>query len=375
MSPRETGLIAIASPYAAYLAHREEIDRAIRTVLDRGVYILGEEVARFEEEWASWLGASFAIGVASGSDAVELALRGCGIGPGDAVVTVSNTAVATVAAIERTGAEPVFVDVDPATYTIDVTRVEEAFAAGRGNRIRAILAVHLYGHPAPMREILQIAAARDLRVIEDCAQAHGASIGGKRVGTFGDAAAFSFYPTKNLGAVGDGGAVVTSDAAVAERVRAFRQYGWRERYVSETRGWNSRLDEIQAAILRVKLAFLEAENDRRRGIAAAYNDALAGKHGLSGPRERPDCVHVYHQYVIRTPNRDLFRHFLRDRGVDTAVLYPVPVHLQPAYIDSGPRSELANTERIAREIVSVPIYPQLTDDDAVRICEALRGFE
>jgi dTDP-4-amino-4,6-dideoxygalactose transaminase len=364
--------IPVANPRAAYLAHKEEIDRAIAGVMDRGMYILGEEVARFEEELAAYIGASFAIGVGSGTDALELALRGCGIGEGDAVLTVSNTAVATVAAIQRTGAEAVFVDVDRQTFTIDCSRIEAALAAHRGKPVRAIVPVHLYGQPAAMPDIMRIAAAHELRVIEDCAQAHGASVAGKRAGSFGDAAAFSFYPTKNLGALGDGGAVVTNDAAIAERVRAFRQYGWRDRYVSESRGWNSRLDELQAAVLRVKLRHLDNENRRRRAIAVVFNDALAGKGGLAAPIEASDRMHIYHQYVVRAQQRDRFRRFLNDRGVDTAVLYPVPIHLQPAYITNV---SLAETELLAREIVSLPIYPHLTDDAVIQIRDSLRVAE
>jgi dTDP-4-amino-4,6-dideoxygalactose transaminase len=357
-----TDRIPVANPRASYLAHKDEIDGAIAAVLERGQFILGEEVSRFEEEFAAYVGASFAIGVASGTDALEIALRACGIGAGDAVLTVSNTAVATVAAIERTGAAVVFADVDEATYTIDPESIERTITAYEGAPIRAIVPVHLYGHPAPMRRIVEIASAHGLRIIEDCAQAHGASIGGRRVGTFGDAAAFSFYPTKNLGALGDGGAVVTNDAAIAERIRAFRQYGWRERYVSEIRGWNSRLDELQAAVLRVKLRYLEGENDRRRAIANAYGVApiAAG------------CRHVFHQYVVRSARRDAFRRVMSDRGIDTAILYPVPVHLQPAYLA---RVSLPVTERLSREIVSLPVFPELTDFDVARICDALREVE
>ncbi|HEY2090567.1 MAG TPA: DegT/DnrJ/EryC1/StrS family aminotransferase [Thermoanaerobaculia bacterium] len=362
--------IPVANPRAAYLAHKDEIDGAIAAVLDRGRYILGEEVARFEEDFAAYLGTQFAIGVASGTDAVEIALRACGIGAGDAVLTVSNTAVATVAAIEHTGAEVVFADVDAASYTIDPESIEKTIASHRGTPVRAIVAVHLYGHPAPMGRIAEIAAAHGLRIVEDCAQAHGASIGAQRTGTFGDAAAFSFYPTKNLGSLGDGGAVVTHDPAIAERVRAYRQYGWRERYVSESRGWNSRLDELQAAVLRMKLRYLESENDRRRTIAAAFDGALSSS--LSAPRVAPACRHVYHQYVLRTDRREAFRRFMDDRGIDTAILYPVPVHRQPAYLS---RVSLPLTESLAGEIVSVPVFPELTDPEVARICDALRKVQ
>ena len=281
-------------PRANYLAHKDEIDAAIAAVLAGGRYILGEQVAAFEREFAAYLGAgstegaTHAIGVGSGTDALHLALRACGIGPGDRVFTVSHTAVATVAAIELAGATPVLVDIDPATFTMDPNRLEEAVRRDEGGnssnvkrhssivtRHSAIIPVHLYGHPADMAAILEIARRYDLWVIEDCAQAHGATIDGQKTGTFGDIAAFSFYPTKNLGALGDGGAVVTSDPALAEQTRLLREYGWRERYVSAIPGLNSRLDELQAAILRVKLRYLDAENARRRALAAEYDRLLA----------------------------------------------------------------------------------------------------
>ena len=364
--------IPVANPRAAYLAQKADIDAAMAAVLDRGQYILGEEVAAFEAEFASYLGVRFAIGVASGSDALELALRVCGIGPGDAVITVANTAVATVAAIERTGAEARFVDVDTSSFTIDPVEIERAIARHQGSPIRAIVPVHLYGHPAAMREIMRISAAHNLIVVEDCAQAHGASCGGQRVGAFGSAAAFSFYPTKNLGALGDGGAVVTNDPAIAKRISAYRQYGWRQRYVSESRGWNSRLDELQAACLRPKLRRLDADNARRKAIAASFSEAIGRPGVLTGPVELPGCEHVYHQYVIRTRQRDSFRRFMSERGIDTAVLYPVPIHQQPAYETDV---SLPRTTELANEIVSLPMYPQLTDDAIRRICDALAAAQ
>lgn len=260
-----------ADPGANYRAHRAEIDVAIHRVLDSGWFILGREVASFEQEFALYLDARFAVGVASGTDALHLALRACGIGPGDVVLTVSHTAVATVAAIELAGAVPLLVDIDPLTFNIDAERVEDTLKSiDRGDgpsprgRVRAIIPVHLYGQPADMAAIIRVAARYGLKVIEDCAQAHGASIDGRKVGSWGNAAAFSFYPTKNLGALGDGGAIVTNDSEIADRVRLLREYGWRDRYVSSEVGMNSRLDEIQAAVLRVKLLNLDQENDRRR---------------------------------------------------------------------------------------------------------------
>ena len=365
--------VPVADPRASYLAHKPEIDAAIAAVLDRGSYILGEEVAKFEEEFAAYIGGRAAVGVGSGTDALELALRACGIGADDAVLTVTNTAVATVAAIDRIGAEAVFADVDSRTFTIDCADAEERFARHTGKPIRAIIPVHLYGHPAPMEDVARFASAHGLMVIEDCAQSPGASIAGRRTGSFGTAAAFSFYPTKNLGAIGDGGMVVTGDPAVAERVRLLRQYGWEQRYVSETRGWNSRLDELQAAVLRVKLRYLDGENERRRSIATAYRDALRAT-DVTPPFVAAGCVHVYHQFVIRSQRRDAVRRMLGDCGIDTAVLYPVPIHRQPAYRDRR-RAPLPVTESIAEEIFSIPLFADLQQSEVDRVVEALRLLE
>ena len=265
-----------ADPKGSYTAHRDEILGAVQRVLESGWYILGEETRAFEREFAAWMGTSHAIGVASGTDALQLALRALGVGPGDAVLTVSHTAVATVAAIELVGATPVLVDIEAGSYTMSPSSLEATLdAKGNELRFKAVVPVHLYGQPAAMDTICRIAAERDLLVLEDCAQAHGATMQGRGVGTWGNVAAFSFYPTKNLGAFGDGGAVTTADAAMAERLRALREYGWRERYVSDEPGLNSRLDELQSAILRVKLRYLNQDNERRRRVAAEYDRALA----------------------------------------------------------------------------------------------------
>jgi dTDP-4-amino-4,6-dideoxygalactose transaminase len=359
-------------PKAAYLAHREAIDAAIRGVMESGSYVLGEELRAFEREFAAYLGVPYAVGVASGTDAIELALRALEIGPGDFVITVSHTAAATVAAIERSGARVFLVDIDPNTYTMDPNRLEEALrrAAPAGGRWRAVVPVHLYGQPAEMTSLMDVARRHDLRVVEDCAQSHGASLCGRLTGTFGDLGAFSFYPTKNLGAFGDGGMVVTADAGLAERVRSLRQYGWLERYVSAKTGVNSRLDEIQAAILRVRLRYLAEENGRRQAIAAAYDHGLAGK-GILRPYVAPGAVHVYHQYVVRTADRSALRSFLSEKGIVTAIHYPAPIHLQAAYRDRVPHAgALGNTERIIPEILSLPMYPQLADRDVERIVDA-----
>jgi dTDP-4-amino-4,6-dideoxygalactose transaminase len=370
----EAPYIPQANPGATYLAQKEEIDAAVARVLARGRYVLGDEVAAFETEFAAYLGVRHAVGVASGTDAVELALRACGIGAGHAVIAPSHTAVATVAAIERTGARPVLMDVDPLTYAITASELEAVLNEPRnfgGNRPVAVIPVHLYGNPANMPAILDVAKRHGLRVIEDCAQSIGAKIVGRRAGAFGDVAAFSFYPTKNLGAFGDGGLVATNDAGLAAQLKALREYGWRERFVSAFAGVNSRLDEIQAAILRVKLKRLDADNARRVEIAERYAKALK-RPGLVLPEKSKDAEHVFHQFVIRTAGRDDLRRFLDERRIGTAIHYPVPVHRQPAYQDrvTGGRS-LPATEKLCGEIVSLPMFPQLTNADVDRVAAAI----
>lgn len=364
-----------SDPRAGYLAHRAEIDAAIAGVLEGGWYILGEQVEAFEREFADYLGARHCVGVGSGTDALQLALRACGIGSGDVVITVAHTAVATVAAIELAGASPLLVEIDAASFTIDPQAVEDAIKAYRGTgAIKAIIAVHLYGHPAEMAAIIELARRYELKVIEDCAQAHGAACGGRHVGTLGDIAAFSFYPTKNLGALGDGGAVVTNDDGLAERVRSLREYGWRERYVSSVAGLNSRLDEIQAAALRVKLKWLETDNAKRRQIAQSYDARL---NSLQLPQARKGAHHVYHQYVIRTAARDRLREHLKEQGIGTLIHYPMPVHLQPAYRHrvAVHGNALTITEQSARQVLSLPMHPHLTEDQIERVCKAINQFE
>jgi dTDP-4-amino-4,6-dideoxygalactose transaminase len=365
-----TTSIPLVDLKAAYHRLQAEIDAATVRVLAGGWYILGPEVSAFEAEFAAYLGVEHAVGVASGTDAVLLALRALGVGPGDEVITVAHTAVATVAAIELAGATPRFVDIDPATYTLDPVQL----AAAVTPRTRAIVPVHLYGAPADMDAVLAVARAHELRVIEDCAQAHGARYKGHMVGTLGDAAAFSFYPTKNLGALGDGGAVATNRPEVAERLRLLRQYGWRERYVSDVAGMNSRLDELQAAILRVRLRYLDAENEARRRLAARYDAALAGL-PVTRPTARPDDKAVYHLYVIRAAARDTLAAHLSAHGIGTGVHYPVPVHRQPAYahLGYGPGS-LPATEAAAGEVLSLPMYPDLPEAAVETVGAAIRAF-
>jgi dTDP-4-amino-4,6-dideoxygalactose transaminase len=371
------------NPRASYLAHQAEIDAAMLAVMNGGSYILGPQVAAFETEFAAFVGQPHAIGVANGTDALTLALRGCGIGPGDVVITTSHTAGATIAAIELAGATPLFVDIDPLTFTLDPQALADALenppAFIDRAAIRAVVPVHLYGQLADMPAIMSLAEWHGLLVIEDCAQAHGATLGGRAAGTWGAAAAFSFYPTKNLGAFGDGGAVVTGDADTAQRVRALREYGWRQRYVSSEpgpgRGMNSRLDELQAAILRVKLRYLAAGNTRRAGIAGLYDRSLIGA-DVTTPQRRPSAGHVYHQYVIRTAARDQLREQLQAQGIGTLIHYPVPVHLQPAFQGRVPMlGTLPHTEEACRQILSLPMFPELADADVRRCATSVTDLQ
>jgi dTDP-4-amino-4,6-dideoxygalactose transaminase len=362
-------MILAANPRAQYLSQKAEIDAAIARVLNKGWYVLGEEVKLFEEEFSEYIGVLHGIGVGSGTEAIHLALVACNIGPGDEVITVSHTAVATVAAIELAGAVPVLVDVEPDFYGLDPHKLEHAITA----KTRAIIPVHLYGQPVELDAVLDIAQRRGLRVIEDCAQAHGAVYRGRRVGAFGDLACFSFYPTKNLGALGDGGMVVTNNPELAETARLLREYGWGERYISKLSGWNTRLDEIQAAVLRVKLRTLEQQNGRRIKLADFYTRQLKGA-DLVLPKARQDSTHVYHLYVVRSRQRDLLLNFLRDQGIGALVHYPLPVHCQPVYQARFGGAELAETERVSREVLSLPMYPELAESEAQQVVEAVYAF-
>ncbi len=370
-----TVTIPQANPGAGYHALKAEIDAAVARTLASGWYILGQEVRAFEAEFAAWIGAGTAIGCGNGTDAIALALRGLGIGTGCTVVTVSHTAVATVAAIEMTGATPLLVDIDPAHYTLDPNELEAVLSNPPVGLppIRAVVAVHLYGQPVDLDRILPLCRRHGVLLIEDCAQAHGAGLRGQRVGTFGDAATFSFYPTKNLGALGDGGAVVTRDAERGREIGALRQYGWHTHYISDSRGVNSRLDELQAAILRVKLRHLDAQNARRQAIAAAYDSALANA-PVTKPARRDGAAHVFHLYVLRSGQRDALQARLRQAGIGTGIHYPSPVHLQPAYagrVAMGPGG-LGRTEQAAREVLSLPLFPELTDQQVEHVCAVLR---
>lgn len=426
--------ILSADPQAAYVAARQAIDAAIRRVLESGRYVLGPEVEAFEVEFATYLGAGGAVGVANGTDALELALRALGIGAGDRVATVANSVSATAAAIIATGADPVFVEIDPVTMLMAPAALDAVLAATPG--IKAVVPVHLYGQPCDLRAIIAIAQRHGTFVVEDCAQAHGAAIGDRKVGTWGDLAAFSFYPTKNLPALGDGGAVVGRDPALLDRVRLLRQYGWRTRYVSDLPGRNSRLDEIQAAILRAQLPNLDAANAQRTRLASRYLELLGGRAVARIDGEHPDApashpavahpggarpdspaprstpvghlaslvlpgvapggTHVWHQFVVRSPRRDQLKAHLAEAGIHCGVLYPVPLHRQTglggtAGLSSGasssaratnhpiaenlPPPSLPHTERACAEVLSLPLHCGITAADVERVCAAVRALD
>jgi dTDP-4-amino-4,6-dideoxygalactose transaminase len=355
---------------AQYAGIAGDVHEAIDRVIQSADFILGSDVRAFEAEFAAYCQAERAVAVDSGTSALELALRACGIGAGDEVITAANTFIATALGISHVGATPVLVDVDPSTYCIDVAAIERALTS----RTRAIIPVHLYGHPADMDPILDLARRRGLRVIEDACQAHGATYKGRRVGSFGDAAAFSFYPGKNLGAYGDGGMVVTNDPQVAESVGLLRNYGQKEKYHHLSRGFNRRLDSLQAAVLRVKLKHLDVWNAARRRHAAAYQRLLVGT-DVHAPQAIEYAEPVWHLFVIRTNRRDVVRTDLAHLGVSTGIHYPIPIHLQPAYADLGHRrGDFPVTEQAADEILSLPMYPELTEDAIARVAAGIGAF-
>jgi len=357
-----------SDPKAQYLSYKNEIDTAISRVLSSGRYILGSEVQSFEQEFSSYIEVSYGFGVGNGTEAIHLALRACGIGEGDEVITVSHTAVATVAAIAMSGAKPVFVDIEPDYFTIDVTQIEEVITP----RSKAIIPVHIYGQPVDMESLMAISKKYKLQVIEDCAQAHGAKIKNRFVGSFGDMACFSFYPTKNLGALGDGGMIVTNNKKLAEKAKLLREYGWAERNISSFHGFNSRLDEIQAAVLRVKLKYLDEDNYKRRYIAEKYNNKLRDA-GLILPKQKENTLHAHHLYVVRYESRDEIINYLKKQNIYVLIHYPVPVHLQPAYSNNCSYI-LPETERAAKEIISLPIYPEISNNELDDIVQKIKEF-
>jgi dTDP-4-amino-4,6-dideoxygalactose transaminase len=353
-----------------YRQVKAEIDWAIQDVLDCGVFLFGRQGEAFEKEFAAYLDVPHAVAVSSGTEALRLALLAAGVGPGDEVITSALTAVATVVAIEGTGARAILADIDPETYTLDASEVESRLTP----RTKAIVPVHLYGHPADLEPLFAIASHRRLEIVEDACQAHGATYQGKKVGVFGLFGCFSFYPTKNLGGCGDGGMIVTSSADHAEHVRLLRNYGERGRFEHHVRGFNCRLDELQAAILRVKLQHLDAWNAQRRRLASGYYKGLKGS-GVKVPVERPGTTHVYCSYVIRHPSRNRLQKWLADRGIDARVQYPRPIHLQPAYRDLGAApGSFPGAEEAASEILSLPIFPELDESRIEAVCDAIRAF-
>jgi dTDP-4-amino-4,6-dideoxygalactose transaminase len=357
-----------------YKEIESEILSATKRIFENGRFILGEEVSTFEEEFAQYCGVRYGVGVNSGTDSLYLALKAAGIGKGDEVITVANSFIASALAISFTGAKPIFVDIDPGTYTMDPNALENLLQKRRRKGIKAVLPVHLYGHPAEMGSIAEIANRYHLTVIEDACQAHGAVHKGKKAGSFGVMGCLSFYPTKNLGGYGDGGMVVTDDKKLYEKLRLLRCYGEKKKYEHILQGGNSRLDEVQAAILRVKLKYLKEWNERRRAKALTYKKKLEGA-GVVCPIEKNGNYHVYHLFVIRTKQRNSLQAFLKGKGIDTLIHYPIPIHLQKAYKDLGyQRGDFPVTERYSREVLSLPFFPDITESEMGEVAIQITSF-
>lgn len=355
---------------AQYNTIAKEVNSAIQRVLEKTDFILGEDVRLFEEEFAGYCGVKYAVGVDNGVSALELGLKALGIGPGDEVITADNTFIATASAISFTGAKPILVDIDPKTYNIAIEEIEAAITA----RSKAIIPVHLYGQPADMDAILEIARHYGLFVVEDACQAHGALYKGRRAGSMGDLAAFSFYPAKNLGAYGDGGMLVTNSEAIAAKVRMFRNYGQKEKYCHVSLTYNRRLDTVQAAILRVKLKYLDRWNEARRRHAALYNELLKDT-DLIIPFEAEYATHVYHLFVIRVNDRDHLQTYLQSRGIATGIHYPIPIHLQDVYSSLGyKRGAFPVTEQFAGEILSLAMFPELTEEQVKTVASTIKQY-
>jgi dTDP-4-amino-4,6-dideoxygalactose transaminase len=365
--------IPLADLKAQYNSLKDEIDAAIRTVIDGTQFILGPEVASFEAEMAAYCQTKFAVGVASGTDALQLALLACGVNPGDEVITTPFTFIATTETITQCGAVPVFVDIDPTTYNVDAKKIEAKIS----RKTRAIIPVHLYGHPTDMAPILGLAQKHNLKVIEDCAQALGAEYKGKKVGSLADAGCLSFFPSKVLGAYGDGGMVVTNSQETADNLCMLRNHGGEEKYYHLVSGFNSRLDELQAAILRVKLRYLEQWIEQRRHKASLYSKLLGEVGGIVPPYEAPYARHIFNYYTIRVNgsglSRDKLKAHLNSKGVATAVYYPLSLHLQPVYESSGKPGDFPESEKAQEEVLSLPIYPELEEEQIMEIVEAIRA--
>jgi len=365
LSAVDIPLVDLRAQHAAIAA---EVEDAVHQVMQRGDFILGQDVESFEAEFAAYCRVGHAVGVDSGLSALELGLRALGVGPGDEVITPANSFIASSSAISFTGATPIWVDCDPETYCIDVDAARRVVTT----RTKAVMAVHIYGQPADMDAVQAMAADHGLKVVEDACQAHGARFEGRRAGSLGDFAAFSFYPAKNLGAYGDAGILTTNDVGLAERVRLMRNYGQRRKYDHVTMAWNRRLDTIQAAVLRVKLRRLDGWNEARRRHAARYDQLLDGC-GLTLPGAGPKVDHVFHQYVVQTPARDAVAAALAERGIATGMHYPIPIHLQEAYLSLGVgRGSFPVTEEAAGRLLSLPMYPELRPDQVERVAEELR---
>ncbi|MDQ3817292.1 MAG: DegT/DnrJ/EryC1/StrS family aminotransferase, partial [Acidobacteriota bacterium] len=363
-------MIPVLDLKAQYEAIGREIDDAIKGVLLSTEFVLGKPVRSLEEQVASYCECRFGIGMASGTDALRLALAALGVGPGDEVITTPFTFIATGNTISHTGAKPVFIDIDPRTFNLDPGLLEAAITP----KTKAVIPVHLFGQPADMDPILRAADRHHLSIIEDAAQAIGAHYKGKRVGGFGEVGCFSFYPTKNLGAYGDGGLVVTNDAGIAEKIDVLRRHGGKKKYYAEVLGFNSRLDSIQAAILSVKLKHLDDWNDARRNVAGRYNEMLKDS-PVTVPYQSPDSHHVFHQYTIRAQQRDALAAHLHEQGIGSMIYYPVPLHLQPLYSGLGyGEGSLPHAERAAREVLSLPMYPELTEGQQAAVAKAIREF-
>jgi dTDP-4-amino-4,6-dideoxygalactose transaminase len=355
-----------------YQSIKEEINSAISSVLESGKFIMGENVKKFEDDFARYIGTKHAIGVASGTDALMLALKALGVRGGDEVITVSFTFISTVDSIIRNGAYPIFIDINLEDYTMNTSQVERAIT----KRTKALLPVHLYGYPVDMDPLLEVADKHGLYIVEDAAQAHGAEYKGRKVGSIGHVSCFSFYPSKNLGAYGDGGMVVTNDDEVAEKVRMLREYGQKNKYHHLMLGYNSRLDEIQAAILRVKLKYLDIWNEKRRKNAKLYNELLSDVSDMVHlPVEAKGRKHVYHLYVIRTSQREKLREFLSLNGISTGIHYPIPVHKEPSYANLiEDKVKLPITEQVSNEVLSLPMFAELTEDEIQFICNNIKDF-
>jgi len=351
-------MIPMVDLHRQYLSIQREIDSAIGKVLDQCQFILGPNVSELEKEIAAYHGDGHAIGVANGTDALLLALQACGIGAGDEVITTPFTFIATAEVVGQLNAIPVFVDIDPVTFNIDVAQIEKKITG----KTKAIVPVHLFGLPADMDPIMDLSRKYNVKVIEDCAQAFGAEYRGRKVGTIGDCGCFSFFPSKNLACYGDGGMVITREQSVADHIRVLRNHGSRIRYHHHTLGWNSRLDEIQAAILRIKLQKIDAFNNARRQAADLYRQFIK-REGIIPPSEKAGCRHVYHQFTIRTAERELLAAALNKNGIASAIYYPVPLHKQEVFADMPASGDLVNSELCAQDVLSLPIFPELREDE------------